>query len=366
MKEKEYYPVLDIDISKLTSNAMQVISRCNEKHIAVAGVIKGFSALPQMAKVMYESGTAQIASSRLRHFREIKEAGIPGPFLLLRIPMFSELESVVALVDYSLQSDIRTLDALQLECEAQNKRHKVIIMVDLGDLREGFWDKEEAVAACVHVEKNLSMIELAGVGTNLGCYGAIQPTPEKMSELLDVAHKVETNIGRKLEIVSGGATSSYSLVHWGTMPKGINHLRIGEGISLAYDLQVDWEIKDMDYLYKDVYTLKAQVIEVREKPSYPQGTLCIDAFGNKPTFVDRGFRKRALIAVGRADVSDVEKLMPRAKGIEVLGGSSDHTILDVEDYPGELIPGDILEFDLNYTTQVFLTASSDVKKRFIE
>ena len=150
------------------------------------------------------------------------------------------------------------------------------------------------------------------------------------------------------------------------MPQGINHLRIGEGISLAYDLQVDWEIKDMDYLYKDVYTLKAQVVEVREKPSYPQGTFCIDAFGNKPTFIDRGLRKRALIAVGRADVSVAEKLMPRAKGIEVLGGSSDHTILDVENYPCELASGDILEFDLNYTTQVFLMASPDVKKRFIE
>lgn len=366
MQEKECYPVLDINLGKLKSNATQVISRCNKMGIAVAGVIKGFSALPQMAKAMREAGTAQIASSRLRHFKEIKEAGIPGPYLLLRIPMLSELEGVVALADYSLQSDIKTLNALQLECAAQNKRHKVIIMVDLGDLREGFWDQEEAIAACVYVEKNLPLVELAGIGTNLGCYGAIQPTPEKMHALLRVAKSVESEIGRTLEIISGGATSSYSLVHWGTMPEGINHLRIGEGISLAYDLQVDWEIKDMDYLCKDVYTLKAQVVEVRKKPSYPQGTFCIDAFGNKPTFIDRGFRKRALIAVGRADVSDVLKLMPRAKGIEILGGSSDHTILDVEDYPGELIPGDILEFDLNYTTQVFLTASPDVKKRFIE
>lgn len=366
MEQKEYFPTLDIDLCKLRSNAVHVISRCNEKGIAVAGVIKGFSALPQMSKTIREAGAAQLASSRLRHFKEIKEAGIPGPYLLLRIPMLSELDGVVALTDYSLQSDIKTLNALQLECAAQNKKHKVIIMVDLGDLREGFWDKEEAVAACVHVENNLSMVELAGVGTNLGCYGAIQPTPEKMHELLHVAKRVEAEIGRTLEIVSGGATSSYSLVHWGTMPEGINHLRIGEGISLAYDLQVDWEIKDMDYLYKDVYTLRAQVVEVRKKPSYPQGTFCIDAFGNKPTFVDRGFRRRALIAVGRADVSDVLKLMPRAKGIEILGGSSDHTILDVEDYPGELVAGDILEFDLNYTTQVFLTASSDVKKRFIE
>jgi len=366
MKDKERYPLLEIDIRKFEHNAKEVISRCNARGIEVAGVIKGFSALPEMSKALSECGIAQIASSRLRHFQEMKEANVPGPYLLLRIPMMSELDKVVSLSDYSLQSNVETLDALELECESQGKTHKVIIMIDLGDLREGFWDKDQAMEACLHVENDLPMVNLAGIGTNLGCYGAIQPTPQKMNELLAVAEKLEHNIGRKLEIISGGATSSYSLVHWGTMPKGINHLRIGEGISLAYDLQVDWEIKDMDYLYKDVYTLKAQVIEVEIKPSYPQGTFCIDAFGNKPTFIDRGFRKRALVAVGRADVADIPKLMPRAAGIYVLGGSSDHTILDIQDYPGELKPGDVLEFDLNYTTQVFLTASLDVLKRYIK
>lgn len=366
MTEKERYPLLEIDLKKFEHNARQVLSRCAARGIAVAGVIKGFSAYPELAAAMVRCGTAQLGSSRLRHFKEIKQAGIPGPYLLLRIPMLSELDQAVELTDYSLQSDRTTLSALQEECLRQNRKHKVILMADLGDLREGFWDKDEMVETCAWVEEELSMVELAGVGTNLGCYGAIQPTPGKMRELVDIARRVEARIGRELEIVSGGATSSYTLVHWGTMPEGINHLRIGEGISLAYDLPVDWKIKDMDYLYQDVFTLKAQVIEVREKPSYPQGTSFIDAFGNKPAFQDRGIRRRALAAIGRAELSEIPKLMPREKGITVLGGSSDHTILDVEDYPGTLRPGDILEFDLNYTTQVFLTASPDVTKRVVQ
>ncbi|HPF18122.1 MAG TPA: alanine/ornithine racemase family PLP-dependent enzyme [Bacillota bacterium] len=365
MKDKTRYPILEIDIEKFEHNAREVLSRCARRGISVAGVIKGFSAYPELSAAFVRCGTAQLASSRLRQLKEVRDAGIPGPYLLLRIPMLSELDRLVELADYSLQSDPATLRALQEECLRQNKKHKVILMADLGDLREGFWDKDEMVDVCAEVEQELSMVELAGVGTNLGCYGAIQPTPEKMHELLAVARRVEARIGRKLEIVSGGATSAYTLVHWGTVPEGINHLRIGEGISLAYDLPVDWEIKDMDYLYQDVYTLKAQVIEVREKPSYPQGVSRIDAFGNKPVFEDRGIRKRALIAIGRADLAEIPKLMPRAKGIQVLGGSSDHTILDIEEYPGTLSPGDILEFDLNYTTQVFLTASPDVTKRLI-
>lgn len=365
MTSKERYPILEIDLNKFEHNAREVISRCARQGIAVAGVVKGYAGQPDMAASLRRCGAAQLASSRIRHFKEIGQAGVPGPYLLLRIPMMSELDQVVEWADYSLQSDTRTLAALQEECLRQNRKHKVILMVDLGDLREGFWDRDEMVEACVWVEKELSMVELAGVGTNLGCYGAVQPTPEKMQDLVAVARRVEGRIGRKLEIVSGGATSSYSLVHWGTMPEGINHLRIGEGISLAYDLPVDWGIKDMDYLVRPVYTLKAQVIEVRDKPSHPQGVCCIDAFGNKPAFTDRGIRRRALVAIGRADVAEIPKLMPRAAGIEVLGGSSDHTILDIENYAGTLEPGDILEFDLNYTTQVFLTASPDVAKRLL-
>ena len=365
MSGQDRYPLLEISIGKFVHNATEILSRCAAQGISVAGVVKGYAAFPELASALSRCGASQLASSRIRHLAELRRAGLPGPYMLLRIPMISELRDVVDLADYSLQSDLRTLRALQSECLAQNKKHKVILMADLGDLREGFWHADELVQACVEVEEELSMVELAGVGTNLGCYGAIQPTPEKMHELLGIARRVEAAIGRKLEIVSGGATSSYTLVHWNTMPEGINHLRIGEGISLAYDLPVDWGIEDMDYLYQDVYTLKAQVIEVREKPSYPQGTFCIDAFGGKPVFTDRGVRKRALVAVGRADVADIHRLMPRAAGIEVLGGSSDHTILDVENYPGELRAGDIVEFDLNYTTQLFLMLSPDVIKRLV-
>lgn len=125
-------------------------------------------------------------------------------------------------------------------------------------------------------------MELAGVGVNLTCYGSTKPTPEKMQALLAIAARIEKRIGRKLEIISGGATSSYTLVHWGTMPAGINHLRIGENILLGKDLQVNWGIQDMDYLRMDGFTLRAEVVEVREKPTYPIGEFAIDAFGRKP------------------------------------------------------------------------------------
>lgn len=359
------YPQLEVDLSILRSNARQVITHCQQQGIRVCGVVKGVDGLPEVARAMRLCGAEELGTSRLEQVERCRAAGVGGPWLLIRIPGLSELPDVVRLCETSLQSERVTLDALEEECVLQGKTHRVIVMADLGDLREGFWDKDEMVDVCVHVERELPHVELAGVGVNLTCYGSTKPTPEKMQALLDIAARIEKRIDRKLEIISGGATSSYTLVHWGTMPAGINHLRIGENILLGKDLQVNWGIQDMDYLRMDGFTLRAEVVEVREKPTYPIGEFAIDAFGRKPVYVDRGIRRRAILALGRADVGELESLIPREAGLTVIGGSSDHCIVDVEDCPRRLEVGNIVEFSLCYSHLLYATSRSDVTIQFV-
>lgn len=355
------YPQLEFDLALLRSNADAVISRCRGMGIRVCGVVKGVDGLPEAARVLRAAGAAELGTSRLEQVAKCRAAGVPGPWLLIRIPGLTELPDVVALCETSLQSEWPTLLALEEECLRQNKTHRVIVMTDLGDLREGFWDKKELVDVCERVERDLPHVHLAGIGVNLTCYGSTKPTPEKMNELVGLARQVEQRIGRKLEIVSGGATSSFTLVHWGTMPAGVNHLRIGEAILLGKDLQVDWGIRDMDYLCMDALTLRAEVVEVKDKPTYPIGEFAIDAFGRKPVYEDWGIRRRAILALGRADVGELESLIPREPGMTVIGGSSDHCIVDVEDCPRRLQVGDIVEFSLCYSHMLYATARSDMR-----
>ena len=355
------YPQLEFDLALLRSNADAVISRCRGMGILVCGVVKGVDGLPEAARVLRAAGAEELGTSRLEQVAKCRAAGVPGPWLLIRIPGLTELPDVVALCETSLQSEWPTLLALEEECLRQNKTHRVIVMTDLGDLREGFWDKKELVDVCERVERELPHVQLAGIGVNLTCYGSTKPTPEKMNELVGLARQVEQRIGRKLEIVSGGATSSFTLVHWGTMPAGVNHLRIGEAILLGKDLQVDWGIRDMDYLRMDALTLRAEVVEVKDKPTYPIGEFAIDAFGRKPVYEDRGIRRRAILALGRADVGELESLIPREPGLTVIGGSSDHCIVDVEDCPRRLQVGDIVEFSLCYSHMLYATARSDMR-----
>ncbi|WP_312648683.1 alanine/ornithine racemase family PLP-dependent enzyme [Aminipila sp.] len=353
------YPQLEVDLKKFRHNIDSVVKLCEEKGIDVAGVIKGFHAIPEMVKEFDNSDCKYIATSRMEQIIDSKNSGCNKPFFLIRIPMLSEVEELVQYVDYSLNSEMAVLDKINAECEKQGKRHGVVLMSDLGDLREGFWDVDEMVKAASYVENQLENIDLMGIGTNLGCYGSVKATPEKMHELIDIAEKIEAAIGRQLEIISGGGTTSAIMVFDDTMPKRINHLRIGEGIILAYDYVSLFGV-NAEFLNQDVFTLKAEVIEVKDKPSHPVGELSFDAFGHVQTYVDRGIRRRALVALGKVDFGDADMLLPRNKDIEILGASSDHLILDIENCKDAIHVGDIVEFDLCYATMVYATSSKNI------
>ncbi len=355
------YPLVELDLKKFRNNIDQVVRRCGKLGIGLAGVIKGFTGIPEGAKQFAEAGVDYIATSRLEQVRGCINYGIQASYMLIRVPMLSEIEDTVRLTDISLNSEVEVLKALNQEAVKQGKIHRVILMVDLGDLREGFWDKKELLDAALMVENDCEGLFLSGVGTNLGCYGSILATPEKMNELIADAEMIEAAIGRKLDVISGGATNALPMVLNGTMPKRINNLRVGEGIILAKDLKDILKL-DMSFMYQDAFSLKAQIIELKDKPSHPVGQIAYDAFGNVgATYLDRGIRKRALLGLGKVDIAFSDMICPRDKGVEILGASSDHLILDVEDAERAYKVGDIIEFDLCYATIVFVTNSPNLR-----
>ncbi len=353
------YPLIECNLTKLRHNARAIVSRCAALGISVTGVIKGFNGEPRTAAAFRDCGVTGLATSRTEQIADCRAAGIPGPYMLIRVPMPGEVADVVRLSDSALASELSTVRLINAQCARQKKRMGILLMADLGDLREGFWDQDELLEAAAETEK-LSNIDLCGVGVNLGCYGAIVPTAENLGALVALAERIEAHIGRRLDLISGGGTTSLPLVFNGSMPKRINHLRVGEGILNGKDLN-DLFGLDMSFLHLDVFTIKAEVLEVKRKPSHPVGKIFVDAYGYTPEYPERGMRLRALAGIGKLDFAYCDMLCARAKGIAVLGASSDHLILDVEDYPGELKPGDVLEFDVRYAAALFATGSRYVR-----
>ncbi|MFR1708574.1 MAG: alanine/ornithine racemase family PLP-dependent enzyme [Clostridium sp.] len=364
IEDKEGFPLLEVNLKKVYKNTKYVVNLCENRGISVAGVVKVVHAMPEVVSEMDKAGCKYLATSRINQVIKMKNQGVKKPIMLIRIPMYSEIKQLVEYVDISLNSEIETLKKINEECKNQNKEHKVILMMDLGDLREGIIDEEEFINLALFVEKELKNLKLYGIGTNLGCYGSVKPTENNLGKLCNVAEKIEKLIGRELDVISGGATSSLTLIWDDKIPSKINNLRIGEGILVAKDLDDFWQY-DMSMLYQDAFLLKAQVVEVKNKPSHPIGEIFIDAFGNKPTYKDRGERKRALLAIGKQDFVSVDTLVPIDKNIEVIGASSDHLIIDIESCENDYRVGDIIEFNIYYPHLLYLSGSKDVGKRFI-
>ena len=355
------YPMLEINLKKIKENIKSMVDLCTSQGISIAGVVKGSNAVPEVVEQFADAGCTYIASSRMDQIIKLKEYGLEKPFMMIRIPMFSEIKQLVEFVSISLNSELETLNMIQRECEAQGKTHKVILMLDLGDLREGIIDEEEFVSLAQYVENNLKNVELYGVGTNLSCYGSIVPTEENLGRLCSIAEIIESKINRRLEMISGGATSSLPLIIDGKMPERVNNLRIGEGILVAQDLDEFWGY-DMAHMHKDTFVLKAQVVEIKNKPTHPIGEIFIDAFGAKPTYEDHGIRKRALLAVGKQDFGLHEKLIPQKCGVKIVGSSCDYLIVDIEDCEVETKLGDILDFIMYYPAMMYLSGYAPVPK----
>jgi len=337
-------------------NAQKLTALYSSKGICVTAVTKGVCGSPEIASALLRSSISSLSDSRIANIRKMREAGVRAQFILIRSPMPSEVEQVIELADVSLNTEISVIRLLAEHAARRGKIHRIILMVELGDLREGILPSD--IKPIVEETIGLEGVELIGIGTNLACFGGIRPTEAKMRELSLIADNLHREYGVNFEIVSGGNSANYQ---WfvSTPDVGlINHLRIGEAILLGCDPLTRKRIPN---LYTDAFTLVAEVIELKTKPARPYGEIAQDAFGHVPVFEDRGHMQRAILALGEQDV-DVSGIKPRIAA-SILGASSDHLILNAGDSGLEV--GMEVRFDVNYGALLRAMTSPYVEKVYL-
>ncbi len=345
------YPKLIVNKQKLLHNVRFMKNLTKENGINICCVTKGYCGYPEIVEVFYEGGIREFADSRLANLQKMNFVGIKR--YLLRIPMISEARKVVLYSDMSLNSEIETVKALGREATKLGIVHDVLLMLDVGDLREGV-RPENAVETALEMCK-IEGINLKGIGMNVNCYGGVLPTETNIGELVDVAGKIEKACNIKLDIISGGNSGSLYLMFQNRLNKEVNHLRLGESIFCGIEASFQTDIEGLE---RNIFTLEAEVVEVKEKPSLPIGEIGVNAFCEKVVYEDKGIMKRAIIASGRQDVM-LDDIFPINKNIEKVGSSSDHTILDVTKIE-DIKVGDIVEFNMNYGAIMRLTTSEYV------
>lgn len=350
------FPRILWDEDKLLENANKLDTLCAALDIDWIPVTKSVCANTEIITSLSEHGYMSLADSRIENLKSIKQCNANISTYLLRLPGIHEIEDVIRWADYSQVSEYETIEALDQESNKQMKKHGVILMIELGDLREGILPQELIQMG----EKilQLSSVEWIGIGTNLTCYGGVIPTKEILTELLTLKQLVKDRLGHTLSLISGGNSSSIPLVLNHEIPHGVNQLRLGESLFFGKETAYG---KPIEGMYQDLFILEAEVIEVKYKPSYPRGPIGMNAFGEKPVFEDKGIRRRAIVALGEQDVP-ASGLVPVQQGIDIIGASSDHLILDTTDN-GDIKVGTICTFRLNYKALLHAMTSKYVTKR---
>ncbi|MCL1802947.1 MAG: alanine/ornithine racemase family PLP-dependent enzyme [Eubacteriaceae bacterium] len=344
-----------IDLEKIKHNANVVSRECEKAGISLAAVTKVHCAATDINLALYVAGIRRFADSRIENLAKMRE--MPIERWLLRVPAPSIASQVIADSDLSLNSEIETVRLLNKAAKEAGKTHGVILMWDLGDLREGYFSYSDIEMAALEA---LSMpnIHFRGIGTNLNCYGGVDPSVENMDSLIEIAGRLEA-AGAPCEFISGGASSTYSLLLDGTLPGKINNLRIGDSIYLGRDRL---KLEKAPGMHDDAFVLSAEVVEIKSKPSIPIGNIGLAALNVKPAFTDKGIRKRAILSVGKQDI-DLD-LVCLDSGVSILGGSSDHLIADISDSGTSYKVGSTIQFKMGYSAILRAMTSAYVEKEY--
>lgn len=348
------YPRIVVNVKHMAYNAKKIKELAPEgMHFTlVAKVLHGQTEI--LEPVLKQAEITEIADAYVRNLKAYH--ALPVTKWLIRVPMLCELSDVVTYVDVCFQSELVTIRALNEEARKQGKRKKIVLVYELGDIREGCLREE--LFALVRECLSLSNIEVYGLAANLSCFGGVIHTVENMTEIRDLACEIETKFHIKLQAVSCLNSSAMDLVMERAIPEGINYLRMGEAIWCGYNPSYD---KPIEGFYQDTVTLQAQIVEIKNKSSVPRGILSMDSSGHTPEFLDKGVRTRALLAIGKQDI-DIGALLPHDTQVEVLGGCSDYTVLDITNCDREYKVGDVMEFTLRYFSVLRAMSSDFVEK----
>lgn len=314
-------------------------------------------------KELIDMGATEFMDSRISNLVKIKKLNPDATTVYIKPPPRKSLRTIVKYADVSFNSDLETLKLISEEAGRINKIHRVIIMIEMGDLREGVLG--ENLLTFYEKVFELPNIDVVGLGTNFNCMYGVMPSNDKMVQLSLYKQIIELKFNKQIRWISGGSSVAIPLIQKRKLPKGINHFRVGETLFFGNNLVTGKTIKGMK---DDVITLYAEIIELLEKPIVPEGELAENPSGERFEINPEDYGKtswRALLDIGLLDISP-EFLIPVDKTIEIAGASSDIVVIDMGKNPKNYKVGDYLKFKMKYMGALGLFNSDYITKRIVD
>ena len=344
-------PRIEIDLGKIRENTRTLVDRLATRGITVTGVTKAVCGHPDIAQAMLDGGAVGLADARVANVRRMRDAGITCPISLIRAPMQSEIDDVIKCCDTSYNTEMDTILRLAVAAHREGIEHNVILMVEMGDMREGIPPVDvEAFASMIF---KMPGIALKGIASNFACLNDVAPTPDAMALLARLANDVEGACGPCVELVSGGNSSGIALALSDGSNGRTNNLRLGEAILLGVEPVTGREIGG---LHKDAFCLVAEVIETRWKPSEISVQPFDLVLGTLDISAEKDPKLRSVLAVGQQDTHPEGLRFPAEIGF--VNATSDHTVIEVTDF--SLSVGSEVKLGVKYSALMRAMSAPDV------
>lgn len=344
-------PRIDVDLRKIRNNTRTVVELLKGRGIRVTAVTKAVCGHPAIAQAVLDGGAEGLAEARLSNVKRLRQAGMTCPITLIRTPMLSQVDDVVRHCEASYNTEVSVIEALAAAALRKNKVHGIVLMVEMGDLREGI--RPQYVGELARRVVAMPGVVLKGIGANFTCLSGIAPTVAKMQALSELANDVEGQCGPFLQTISGGNSANLPWA-FGTLGTGrINDLRLGEALLLGVDPITGDQIGGLS---RGAFTLVAEVIETDEKPAYPSVSHTRRNLAGIQIVSDTSETTRIILALGRQDMDAAGLSMPL--GSTLIGATSDHLVIGVED--ATLCVGSEMRFQMNYSGLMQAMAAPDV------
>ena len=292
---------IQLDREKLQHNFRFLQNLFDQHEIEWAVVTKLLCGNPDYLQEVLNLGIREVCDSRISNLRTIKKLDPEIQTVYIKPPAKRSIKSVVRYADVSFNSESETIRLLSEEAGRQGKVHKVTIMIELGDLREGIMG--ETLLGFYEKVFNLPHIEVVAIGTNLNCLHGVMPSEDKLIQLSLYKQLIEMTFKRPIPYITGGTSVVLPLLIQNRLPTAINHFRVGEALFFGNDLFTGGDIEGME---TEVFSLFAEIIEVTEKPVVPIGVLAENPSGDTFAVDTDEYGKascRAILDIGLLDIS---------------------------------------------------------------
>jgi len=310
-------------------------------------------------KEVLDLGIKEVCDSRVKNLKKVKEINPEVQTVFIKPPGKRNIQDVVRYADVSFNSESEIIRLLSEEAGRQGKTHKIVIMIELGDLREGIMG--DHLMDFYGSIFELPNIEISAIGSNLNCLHGVMPSQDKLIQLSLYKQLIEARFNKNIPWVTGGTSVVLPLMFQAQVPKSINHFRIGETLYFGNNLVTEEPIEGLE---TDVLELYSEIIEITEKPKVPIGMMAANAAGEVTEVNEEDYGKksyRAIIDVGLLDIAP-QYLTPKDPGIEIVNASSDMLIVDLGETAGNYQIGDLLNFELKYMGALRLLNSEYIEK----